>query len=74
MTIKVQPDWQPDVPLLLTVAQAARLLSLSVRTVERLLFRRELVSRKIGGATRIPRDSLLAFCRKDHETQPKKSS
>lgn len=71
MPLKVQPDWQPDTPLLFTVEQAAKVLSLSVRTVERLLFRRELVSRKIGGATRIPRDSLIAFCRKDHKTQPK---
>jgi excisionase family DNA binding protein len=70
MTMKVQPDWQPDAPLLVTVEQAATLLSLSVRTVERLLFRRELVSRKIGGATRIPRDSIIAFCRKDHKTRP----
>lgn len=71
MTIKFQDDWQPEAPLLFTIPQAAKLLSLSERTVKRLLFRRELVSRKIGGATRIPRDSLLAFCRKDHQTQDK---
>ena len=69
MTVKLQDDWK-GAPLLFTIEQAAKLLSLSERTVERLLFRRELVSRKIGGATRIPRDSLIAFCRKDHETQP----
>jgi excisionase family DNA binding protein len=70
VTIKFQDDWE-GAPLLFTIEQAAKLLSLSERTVERLLFRRELISRKIGGATRIPRDSLIAFCRKDHKTQPK---
>ncbi|MFZ1975491.1 MAG: helix-turn-helix domain-containing protein [Candidatus Acidiferrales bacterium] len=64
----MRPQLESEFPLLFTIPQAAKVLSLSVRTVERLVFRRELVSRKIGGATRIPRDSLIAFCRKDHET------
>jgi len=71
VTLKVQPDWQPDAPLLLSVEQTSKLLNLSVRTVKRLLDRKELVRRKIGSSVRIPRSSIDAFLRKDHDTQGK---
>jgi excisionase family DNA binding protein len=58
-----------DVALMLTIAQAGRLLNLSPRTIVRLIRNGELTARKIGGRTwRIPRASLEAFCRKDHST------
>lgn len=62
-------DWMPDGPLLLTKAQAAALLNVSVRTITNLLARRELVRRRVGGKALIPRTSIEAFLRKDHITQ-----
>jgi len=57
--------------LLLTLEEAAYLLNVSTRTVRRLLFRRELVRRKIGGKTLIPRSSVESFVRRDHATKEK---
>jgi len=59
----------PDSPLLLTKEQTAALLNVSVRTVGNLLARRELVRRKIGTRTLIPRTSIDAFLKRDHATQ-----
>ena len=56
-------------PLLLSVEQAAALLNLSPRTIKRLMSRGELVRRKVGNATRIPRSSLESFVRRDHRTK-----
>jgi excisionase family DNA binding protein len=67
-TEQTPTEWMPDAPLLLTIEQTAALLNLSCGTVKNLLARRELVRRKIGGLTRIPRSSVEAFTRKDHET------
>jgi excisionase family DNA binding protein len=69
MSESVQVAWKPDAPLLLTIEQAAMLLNISPRTVRRLLGRRELVRRKIGMRTLIPRSSVESFVRRDHETQ-----
>jgi len=60
---------QPEKPLLLTTKQAAVLLNCSVRTVGRMMFRGELVVRKIGSLTRIPRTSVEAFIRKGLKTR-----
>jgi excisionase family DNA binding protein len=65
----VGTDWMPDSPLLLTKEQTAALLNVSVRTVGNLLARRELVRRKIGTRTLIPRTSIDAFLKRDHATQ-----
>ncbi|MGD0955577.1 MAG: helix-turn-helix domain-containing protein [Candidatus Acidiferrales bacterium] len=69
MSETTNPGWMPDAPLLLTKEQTARLLNVSVRTIGNLLARRELVRRKIGTRTLIPRTSIDAFLRKDHQTQ-----
>jgi excisionase family DNA binding protein len=71
MTETRQTEWMPSEPLLLSIEQTSALLNLSVRTVKRLLDRRELVRRKIGSSVRIPRSSIEAFLRKDHDTQDK---
>jgi excisionase family DNA binding protein len=63
------PIWSPDTPLLFTKAQCAALLNVSERTIGNLLRRRELVRRKIGSRTLIPRTSIEAFLRRDHPTQ-----
>jgi excisionase family DNA binding protein len=55
--------------LLYTKPQAAALLNVSVRTIGNLLRRRELVRRKIGGKTLIPRTSIEAFLKRDHPTR-----
>jgi excisionase family DNA binding protein len=65
----IDTDWMPDSPLLLTKEQTAALLNVSVRTVGNLLARRELVRRKIGTRTLIPRTSIDAFLKRDHATQ-----
>lgn len=56
-------------PLLLTVLQVAALLNVSPRTVSNLLARGELVRRKIGSRTLVPRSSVEAFVRRDHATE-----
>lgn len=63
-TSKPETAWMPDAPLLLTCLQVAALLGCSERTVKRLLSRRELTRRKVGGLTRIPRSSVEAFVRR----------
>jgi excisionase family DNA binding protein len=69
MSDKHNPDWMPDAPLLLTKQQAAALLNISVRTVGNLLRMRELVRRRIGSRCLIPKTSVEAFLRKDHQTR-----
>jgi excisionase family DNA binding protein len=64
-----QADWMPTVPLLLSIPQAAALLGVSQGTIKNLLARRELVRRKIGARTLIPRTSIDAFLKRDHQTQ-----
>ena len=69
MTEAANTDWMPAAPLLLTKEQTAALLNVSVRTIGNLLARRELVRRKIGARTLIPRTSIDAFLKRDHATQ-----
>ena len=52
--------------ILVSKRDAARLLSVSLRTVENLISRRELVVRRIGRRVLIPRRSLDQFARRDH--------
>jgi excisionase family DNA binding protein len=63
-----QLDFRPE-PALYTKAQAAIFLNVSPRTINNLLRAKELVRRKIGRKTLIPKTSLEAFLRKDHATQ-----
>lgn len=52
--------------LLITKRDAAAALSVSVRTIENFIRRKELVARKIGRRTLIPLASLESFARRDH--------
>ena len=52
--------------LAIGIAEAARRLGLSPRTIATLISRRELPSRKIGRRRIIPVYALEAFLRKDH--------
>jgi excisionase family DNA binding protein len=65
-------NWQPDAPLLFSIFQTACVLGVSVGTVKNLLARGELIRRKIGSRTLIPRTSIEAFCRHDHVTTKEK--
>ena len=51
------------------MADAARRLGLSLRTVATLVSLRELPSRKVGRRTLIPLEALEAFIRRDHRTR-----
>ncbi len=57
--------------VLLKVTEACKFLNLSRATVFRLLANGQLVRRRIGRATRIPRTSLESFLRRDHATKTK---
>jgi len=63
-----QLDWRPE-PALYTKSQAATFLGISIRTVNNLLKAKELVRRKIGRKTLIPKTSLEAFLKRDHKTR-----
>jgi excisionase family DNA binding protein len=56
-------------PLAYSIPQTAHVLAVSKGTVKNLLKRRELVSRKVGSRTIIPRSSVEAFLRNDHQTE-----
>jgi hypothetical protein len=52
--------------LLYSKRDAAAALSLSIRTIENLIARKELVARRVGARTLVVASSLEAFARKDH--------
>lgn len=56
-------------PLLLTVNEAARQLSLARSTVYELLLTRQLVSVKIGRARRVPLESIRDFIERLKEAE-----
>jgi excisionase family DNA binding protein len=53
-------------PILVTKREAALALSVSVRTIENFIRRKQLPARKIGRRRLIPLLSLEAFARHDH--------
>jgi excisionase family DNA binding protein len=63
------PETPQEKPLLLTTKEAAVLLNCSVRTVGRMMSRGELVVRKNGSLTRIPRTSVEAFAKTGRKTR-----
>lgn len=52
---------------------AARLLSVSIRTVESLIANKELPVCRIGRRVVISRESLIDFARRDHSTQGRRA-
>jgi excisionase family DNA binding protein len=59
---------QTVVPLVFTIYQTAALLTVSPRTIWNLIRAGELVGRKIGTRTVIPKTSVESFLRRDHAT------
>ena len=58
----------PEV-LALSKLEAARMLGVSLRTVDRLIAMKQLPVRRLGRRVLIPRNSLQSFLRADHPTQ-----
>ena len=52
--------------LLYTKREAAQLLSISVRSLDYLIFNGQLAARRIGRRVLVPRDALEQFARLDH--------
>jgi excisionase family DNA binding protein len=72
MSTNENANWTPEAPLLFSIFQTACVLGVSVGTVKNLLNRGELVRRKIGSRTLIPRSSIETFIRHDHVTTKEK--
>ncbi|MGA8408961.1 MAG: helix-turn-helix domain-containing protein [Candidatus Acidiferrales bacterium] len=53
----------------LSKQEAARMLGISLRTIDRLIALKELPVRRLGRRVLIPRASLESFLRNDHPTQ-----
>lgn len=58
-----------DDQIFLSKREAARMLSISVRTVDNLIGRKELSARRVGRRVLIPRKALEEFTRRDHPTR-----
>jgi excisionase family DNA binding protein len=54
--------------ILASKREAARLLCLSVRTIDNLIRSKELTARRVGRRVLVPRAALEAFARRDHKT------
>jgi excisionase family DNA binding protein len=60
-------DEKPEVQkILISKRDAALALSLSVRTIENLIARKELTARRVGRRTLVVAASLTTFARRDH--------
>jgi excisionase family DNA binding protein len=55
-------------PLLVSKRDAAAMLSLCVRTVDKLIATKQLSARKVGKRVLIPYSALVQFARRDHIT------
>jgi len=60
----------PHPKILVSKRDAALALSLSIRTIENLIRRKELVARRVGRPTLIVASSLQPFARHDHASPP----
>lgn len=58
------------IPLLYTRKAAAQQLSISARSLDRLISHKQLSTRRIGGRVLIPASELRRFARADHPIIP----
>ena len=58
-----------DEPLLFSRRQAAKMLSISLRTLDHLIAAKEIPARRVGRRRLILRRSLEEFARHDHPTR-----
>jgi hypothetical protein len=62
-----RPKWEPgQPPLLVSKRDAAALLSLCLRSIDKLIAGKQLPCRRIGKRVLIPYTALVAFARRDH--------
>jgi excisionase family DNA binding protein len=61
-------DRMPE-PVAVSKSEAAQMLGVSVRTIDRLIALRELPVRRLGRRVVIPRNGLQNLLRSDHPTQ-----
>ena len=61
------PNHRPE-PVAVSKAEAAEMLGVSVRTVDRLIALKELPVRRLGRRVLIPRNGLHNLLRTDHPT------
>lgn len=59
--------------VVVTKKTAAQMLSVSLRTIDKLIAAKELTVRKIGRRVVVPRQSLSDFILKDHPTRSPKT-
>jgi excisionase family DNA binding protein len=57
---------QPSEKVLYTKREAAHILSISLRTLDYLIFSHQLPARRIGRRVLVHRDSIEQFARRDH--------
>jgi len=57
---------QLQVKILYTKREAAQLLSISVRSLDYLIFSQQLPARRIGRRVLVHRDAIEQFARRDH--------
>jgi len=62
------------VKLAYSKAEAAKLLSVSARTIDNLIALKELTVRRIGRRVLVPHTSITAFLRCDHDTMAAKAA
>ena len=58
-------------PILISKREAAKTLSISIRSLDYLLASKEICARRIGRRVLIPRRALEEFARRDHPTRSK---
>jgi len=56
-------------PIAITKQEAAQMLGVSLRTIDRLIALKELQVRRLGRRVLIPRTALESLMHKDHPTQ-----
>lgn len=60
------PMTQPK--LMYGKAEAAKMLSICVRTLDNLIANKELTARRVGKRVLIPHQALIQFSKQDHQT------
>ncbi len=69
MSTQITAPRMPSEPIAVTKRDAAQMLGVSLRTIDRLIALKELPVRRLGRRVLIARTSLENFLRRDHPTQ-----
>jgi excisionase family DNA binding protein len=68
---KTRREWESrqQTPLLVSKGDAATILSLCVRTIDKLISSKQLPARRCGKRVLIPYSALVQFAKRDHVTK-----